>query len=89
MLNPGRVGTDDVPERIQGMEHAIAEEVEFYSSSNGDRWYLLREPNRLRIHHRPNRPSGGLPSIVGVFEFLSDGHGPQHEALLRLLANTK
>jgi hypothetical protein len=36
------------------------------------------------VRHQPNRASGGRSSIVEVSEFLSEGHGPQHEALLRL-----
>nr|UXE45980.1 hypothetical protein Hi04_10k_c5482_00026 [uncultured bacterium] len=63
-------------------------EAVFYRSSNGDQWYLIREPdgNRLMVRHQPNRASGGRSSIVEVSEFLSEGHGPQHEALLLLLA---
>ena len=63
-------------------------EVQFYASENGDQWYLLRESdsNRMRVRHRPNRASGGRPSIVEAADFLEEGHGPQHEALLRLLA---
>jgi hypothetical protein len=62
-------------------------ETVFYRSSNGDR-YLVREPGsrQMSVRHQPNRASGGRPSTVGVFEFLSEGRGPQHEALLRLLA---
>jgi hypothetical protein len=62
--------------------------VEFYASSNGDRWYLLREPDGLRVRHQPNRASGGHSSIVTVPEFLSEGHGPQHEALLKILSTS-
>ena len=67
---------------MQGNEEA------FYRSSNGDQWYLVGEPDatRLMVRHQPNRASGGRSSIVEASEFLSEGHGPQHEALLRLLA---
>jgi hypothetical protein len=60
----------------------------FYASENGDQWYLLREPgsNRLRVRHQPNRASGGRTSTVEVSQFLREGHGPQHQALLELLA---
>jgi hypothetical protein len=63
----------------------------FYRSSNGDQWYLIREPesNRLKVRHQPNRASGGRSTIVEASEFLSKGHGPQHEALLRLLATSR
>jgi hypothetical protein len=37
----------------------------------------------------PNRASGGQSSLVEVADFLSEGHGPQHEALLRLLGNVQ
>jgi hypothetical protein len=62
-------------------------ETIFYRSSNGDLCYLREEPgaDRLSIRHQPNRASGGRPAIVEVSDFLAEGHGPQHEALLRLL----
>jgi hypothetical protein len=64
-------------------------DIAFYRSSNGDQWYLIREPGsrQMNVRHQPNRASGGLPSTVEVFEFLSEGHGPQHVALLRVLAS--
>lgn len=64
------------------------QEVPFYSSSNGDRWFLRKEPDSWRVRHQPNRASGGRPSIVEASEFLSEGHGPQHEALRQLLATS-
>jgi hypothetical protein len=62
-------------------------EAIFYRSSNGDQWSLRQEPgaDRLSIRHQPNRASGGRPAILEVSDFLAEGHGPQHEALLRLL----
>ena len=68
----------------------MTEEV-FYRSSNGDQWYLVQEPGtaRMSVRHQPNRGSGGQSSLIEVAEFLSEGHGPQHEALLRLLANSE
>jgi hypothetical protein len=62
-------------------------ETIFYRSSNGDQWSLRQEPgaDRLSIRHQPNRASGGRPAILEVSDFLAEGHGPQHEALLRLL----
>jgi len=62
-------------------------ETIFYRSSNGDQWSLRQEPgaDRLSIRHQPNRASGGQPAILEVSDFLSEGHGPQHKALLRLL----
>ena len=62
-----------------------------YRSSNGDQWYLVEEPGseRIFVRHQPNRASGGQSSRVEVADFLSEGHGPQHEALLRLLGNVQ
>jgi len=63
----------------------------FYSSSNGDQWYLVQEPGaeRMYVRHQPNRGSGGQSSLVDVEDFLSEGHGPQHEALLRFLGKAE
>jgi hypothetical protein len=62
-----------------------------YRSSKGDQWYLVEEPGseRIFVRHQPNRASGGQSSLVEVADFLSEGHGPQHEALLRLLGNVQ
>jgi len=61
-------------------------EQAFYRSSNGDQWYLVQEPGakRMYVRHQPNRASGGQSSLMGLPDFLTEGHGPQHEALLRL-----
>jgi hypothetical protein len=66
-------------------------EEAFYRSANGDQWYLVREPGaeRMHIRHQPNRASGGQSSLIVVEDFLSEGHGPQHEALLRLLGKAE
>ena len=66
-------------------------EKAFYHSSNGDQWYLVQEPGteRMSVRHQPNRASGGQSSLIDVVDFLSEGHGPQHEALLRLLGNAE
>jgi hypothetical protein len=68
-----------------------ATEKELYRSSNGDQWYLVQEPGSKRafVRHQPNRASGGQSSLMEVSDFLSEGHGPQHEALLRLLGNVE
>lgn len=62
-------------------------EQEVYRSSNGDRWFLVAEPgsDRRFVRHQPNRASGGQSSLMDIDVFLAEGHGPQHEALLRLL----
>jgi hypothetical protein len=66
----------------------MSDEVLIHASSNGDRWFLVRDdvdPQRLRVRHQPNRASGGQASLVDVDQFLAEGHGPQHEALKRHL----
>jgi hypothetical protein len=62
-------------------------ELAFYRSSNGDQWFLVEGPGaaQMFIRHQPNRASGGQAATMTVKEFLSEGHGPQHEALRRLL----
>jgi hypothetical protein len=58
------------------------EETPFYRSSNGDQWFLIRGPGgAMSVRHQPNRASGGRPSIIGISDFLSEGHGPQHEGV--------
>jgi len=66
-------------------------EQAFYRSSNGDQWYLVQKPgaDRMYVRHQPNRASGGQSSLMGLAKFLSEGHGPQHEALLRLLGDSE
>lgn len=66
-------------------------EEAFYRSSNGDQWYLVQEAGaeRMYIRHQPNRASGGQSSLIQIEDFLSEGHGPQHEALLRLLGKAE
>jgi hypothetical protein len=62
---------------------------ELYSSPNGDRWLLVREAvsERVLVRHEPNLPSGGKASEIEVGEFLSRGHGPEQQALLRLIGS--
>ncbi len=65
------------------------ESRELYRSPNGDRWLLIREALSLRVlvRHEPNLPSAGKASVVEVGEFLSRGHGPEQQALLRLIGS--
>jgi hypothetical protein len=59
-----------------------------YGSPNGDRWYLVRDvgSGRMFVRHEPNVPSGGRSSNISIGEFLvQDGHGPEHQELLRLI----
>ena len=60
---------------------------ELNRSPNGDRWLLVREAlsDRVLVRHEPNLASGGKASVIEVGEFLSRGHGPEQQALLRLI----
>ena len=60
---------------------------ELYHSSNGDRWYLARDPDtgRVFIRHQANVPSGGHVADIEVGLFLSQGKGPEQQELLRLI----
>ncbi len=61
---------------------------ELYSSPNGDRWLLARDPDsgHVFVQHQPNLASGGKPSEVEIGAFLLKGaQGPEHQALLRLI----
>jgi hypothetical protein len=61
---------------------------EFYNSTNGDRWLLVRESDSVRvfIRHIPNLPSGGKTSDIELGAFLCErSYGPQHTELLRLI----
>jgi hypothetical protein len=71
-------------------EHPMAiQSRELYrSAANGDRWSLIRDSqsDRIFIEHEPNVSSGGQTSRVEVGDFLAHGgHGPEHQALLRLI----
>ena len=60
----------------------------YRSAPNGDRWSLVRdsESGRVFIEHQPNVSSGGKPSQMEIGDFLAHGgHGPEHQALLRLI----
>jgi hypothetical protein len=76
--------------RAQGKEVVMpAKNSELYSSPNGDRWLLVRQAlsNRVMVRHEPNLPSGGKVSVIEVGEFLSRGHGPEQQALLKLIGS--
>jgi len=64
------------------------EKRELYSSPNGDRWFLSRDPasGRVFIKHEANVPSGGQSTDIDIGAFLSRGQrNPEHQALLRLI----
>ena len=60
----------------------------YRSAPNGDRWSLVREAGseRVFIEHEPNVSSGGRASHIEIGDFLAHGRGPEHQALLRLIA---
>jgi hypothetical protein len=64
------------------------EKRELYSSPNGDRWFLSRDPTtgRVFIRHEANVPSSGRSTDIDIGAFLSKGpRNPEHLALLRLI----
>jgi hypothetical protein len=57
-----------------------------YTSSNGDRWYLIRDPSgALFVRHEANVSSGGHVAHIEIGVFLSSGNGPEQQELLRLI----
>jgi hypothetical protein len=66
---------------------AITKE-DFYRSSNGDRWQLVRDTDSGKsfVRHEPNLSSGGRITDTEVEEFLErTGSSPQNLALRALL----
>ena len=66
----------------------MSERRELYRSPSGDTWFLGREPENGHafVIHQPNAPSGARLSHIDLGAFLRDGQGPEHQALLRLIA---
>ena len=60
---------------------------EFYRSSSGDAWFLIRDASgRVFVQHQPNEPSGGKPTQLTVGAFLARGAaGPEQQALSHLI----
>ncbi|MDQ0395848.1 hypothetical protein [Labrys monachus] len=58
-----------------------------HHAESGDDWLLVRSRDGVvEVEHRPNAPSGGKVSRIGIGAFLqADPRGPQHDELLRLL----
>ena len=66
----------------------MSDRRELYRSSNGDGWFLGRDPSdgRAVVIHEPNRPSGAHTSCIELGAFLaSGGNSPERQALLRLI----
>jgi hypothetical protein len=64
-----------------------ADARQLYRSSNGDTWFLARDPETGSAFVRPqaNAPSGGQVIDTEIDDFLSGPQSPEHEALLRLV----
>jgi hypothetical protein len=63
---------------------------EFYRSSNGDRWRLVRdmETGHHTVRHEPNLSSGGRVTETPVEDWLDrTGASPENVALRSLLEN--
>ena len=59
-----------------------------YESTNGDSWFLTRDPatGAAAVMHSPNQQSGGQASYSEIGKFLSDGaSAPEHQALRHLI----
>jgi hypothetical protein len=62
----------------------------YHSAPNRDRWSLVREPasQRAFVEHESNASSGRLDvgrHILRSEALMHGGHGPEHQALLRLI----
>ena len=59
---------------------------QFYASSNGDTWDLVREGEQVFVLHRPNLSSGGTQKQVALSAFLAlEPHTAQNVALVGLI----
>ncbi len=57
-----------------------------YESSNGDRWYLIRDASGAAlVRHEANLARGGHVAHIEISTFLSSGNGPEQQHLLRLI----
>jgi hypothetical protein len=79
--NTGRDGAVDLVAKMHGfgvLSHSAAAR-ELYCSANGDRWYLVRDADRVSVVHVPNLSSGGRTEKLEIREFLArGGDGPEH-----------
>ena len=71
------------------LKHRGTQEIDdFYRSSNGDRWRLVRdtETGHRTVRHEPNMSSGGRVTETPVEEWLDrTGTSPENAALRSLL----
>lgn len=61
----------------------------FYTSENGDRWFLRSgEDDIVSVLHMPNSPSGGQGVTYELGAFLiEERHSPQNQALRALISS--
>ena len=65
----------------------LTDRRELYRASNGDAWFLGRDPSDARavVIHEASRPSGGKVDVIDLNIFLNAANGPEQQALLRLI----
>jgi hypothetical protein len=86
-LRDGTRRQHEVPDGTGAIFMAITAK-DFYRSSNGDRWQLIRDTasGRSFVRHEPNLSSGGRTTDTDVEEFLNrTGSSPENLALRALL----
>jgi hypothetical protein len=86
-LHPTQSAAKYVLGRQLRQDVAAADTRLIYQSSNGDSWYLARDPatGAQAVMHRPTPQSGGRISYTEIEKFLSEGaNGPEHQALRHL-----
>ena len=75
------------------LKHRGTQEIDdFYRSSNGDRWRLVRDTDtgRRTVRHEPNLSSGGRVTETPVEEWLDrTGTSPENAALRALLERSE
>ena len=83
----GRDGAIDHAAKLQDIgdiQPAVGRPL--YASSNGDRWYLVRDSEGVAVVHAPNEASGGKAERMEIGDFLCrDGNGPERQELVRLV----
>jgi hypothetical protein len=63
-----------------------SQEREIYHSTNGDRWFLCRDRERVFVLHNANEASGGKLTQIELGDFLRKGNsGPEHQALIQMI----
>lgn len=65
----------------------LAHMTPLYRSSNGDSWFLARDPETgsACVRHQANASSGGQVTEIEIDAFLSGPRNPEQDALMRLV----